>query len=198
MMWLTIALQSGSVGSDAIDVRRRLVYVGLKGRPGHVFLVEGDVYGIVPGFGGQVGHRAGPVAVVPAVDGGLAGAFDRDPQSTLASTPGVDQEVGGLVYQAPDQAWTRDPDSIRVAVGHAADPARTARHGLAFEAYAEQVLADLARGEVDEVAFERRLDQGLAACTSRRYYNHLDVRGYSAGRVWREHAKLLETVHGCG
>lgn len=198
LLCLTISLYSGSVNSYPAKVGRRLVDVGLKGRPRNVLVVEGDVYGVVTGLGGQVGDRAGAVAVVPAVYGGLAGTLDGDPQATLAGASGVDQEAGWFVHQTTDEPRSRGPHPVRIAAGHTVQSTWTGRHGLAFEANADQVLADLGRGEGHQVALEAWVYRGLAASTGGRYYHHLDVRWHSAGWILRQDAKLLETVHGCG
>lgn len=164
---------------------------GLEGRARHVLLVEGDVDAVVAGLGGQVGDGAGAVAVVPAVNRGLARTLDGHAEATLAGAARVDHELGRLVHHAVGEARPRSAHLGRVGAVDASQP--VVRDRLAAEADAEQVLAQLGGREVDQVALVGRHHVRLDAIARRGRDRHLEV-GRPA-RFLRYHAELLQAVH---
>lgn len=56
-------------------------------------LIECYVHTVVPGLGGQIGHIAGAVAVVPTIDGCFAGTLDGHAQTALPSATCVDHKL---------------------------------------------------------------------------------------------------------
>lgn len=72
----------------------------LERRAQDVLVVERDVDAVLAQLGGQVGDRAGAVAVVPAVDGRLARPLHRHPEAALAGAARVDGEIGRPIHHA--------------------------------------------------------------------------------------------------
>lgn len=188
----TVWLDAVSADFDLGKVRVRYDD-GLEGRARHVLLVEGDVDAVVTGLGGQVGNGAGAVAVVPAIDRGLAGTFDSDAEATLAGPAGVDDELGRFVHHAVGEAGSRGAHLARIGAVDAGQPVRLIRDRLAAKADGQQVLAQLGRRKVDQVALVGRHHVRLDAIAGWGGDRHLEV--CRPARLLRYHAELLQAVH---
>lgn len=166
---------------------------GLEGRARHVLLVEGDVDAVVAGLGGQVGDGAGAVAVVPAIDRGLARTLDGHAKATLAGSARVDHELGRFVHHAVGETRSRSTHLGRIGTVDASQPVLLIGDRLAAEADAKQILAQLGGREVDQVALVGRHHVRLDAIAGRGCDRHLEVR--RPARLLRYHAELLQAVH---
>lgn len=165
----------------------------LEWRAWHVLLIEGDIDAVITGLGGQVGDGAGAVAVVPAVYRGLAGALDSHAEATLAGATRIDDELGRFVHYSVGEPGSWGAHLARIGAVDAGQPVWLIRDGLAAEADAQQILAQLGGREVDQVAFMSRHHVRLDAIARRSRDRHLEVR--RPARLLRYHAELLQAVH---
>lgn len=70
-------------------------------------LIECYIHTVVSGLGGQVGHIAGTVAVVPTIDGRLAGTLDCHSQTALPGATCVDHKLCRLPDNTTLQSRTK-------------------------------------------------------------------------------------------
>lgn len=158
-------------------------------------LIECYIHTIVPSLGGQVGHIAGAVAIVPTIDGRLAGPLDGDAQAALASTTCIDHKLSWLANNTTLQSGTEGVYLVGITAREALQPKGTWRYRCAAKANAQQILAQLCGRKVDQESLRRRYDVGLNTISRRTGDRHGQIR---LGQAVCDNPKLLQTIQGRG
>lgn len=165
---------------------------GLEGGARNVSVVECYVDSVVSGLCRQVGDGAGAVSVIPTVDCSFTRPFNRDSKTALAGTSCVNNKVCRPPNDSSDETWSSRVDPVGIASVQAGDSVRHRRHRFSAERYAQEILPELGRGEVDEEPFVSRYNVGLHLGAGRARDGHSKL---CLPRALGNHAELLQTVH---
>lgn len=158
-------------------------------------LIECYVHTVVSGLGGQIGHIAGAVAVVPTIDGRLAWTLDGHSQTALSSATCVDHKLCRLPDNTTLQSRAKSMYFIGITAREALQPEGTWRNWCAAKANTQQILAQLSGRKVDQKSFRRRYNMGLNTIARGTGDGHRQIR---LGQAVCDNTKLLQTVQGRG